>query len=1329
MDNYTILAVDDDPDQLNLLTHFLGDAGFRIKTACNGREGYRVARKEMPDLIISDVMMPVCDGIELCRLIRSDEELSFIPILLVSALQKDTESGVRAFELGADDYLELPYEPMRLIAKAARLIERKRMNDALRQSENRFRSLIENLTDIISILAPDGTILYESPSLENVLGYKPEELIGTNAFDLIHPEDLGRTSEYFKEAVQKPEAAQPIEYRCRHKDNSWRIMESVGKHFNDPENGLVAVINSRDITNQKKALEAKRESEEKFKAQYKGIPIPTSTWKKVGNDFILTDFNDAADEITNRRIADLLGIDASKLYRDMPEILENFHRCFDERATIKSETPYRFRTTGEQKHLDISYVFIPPDNVMVHARDITGELQAQESLRLSEERFRLAALATEDALWDWDLQTNSIWFSDTFYDLLGFSPDEVEANIDLWYKAIHPEDRERIEKHLEEVIESGEHFWMNEYRLCSTDGSFAHIFDRGYIVHNDQGKPVRMTGAAINFTERKRAEQNLRFQKLLLEAQSEASIDGILVISPSGEVISCNHRFGKMWEIPEKVLETKSDEKFLQSVIDKLVDPEEFRETVSYLYENPYLRDQTEIYLKDGRVFERYTSPMQDADDTHFGRVWFFRDITKRKQFEETLSFQVHLLNTVQQAVIATDLNGTVTFWNQFAEKLYGWTAVEALGQSVMNLTTPDIVQEQAAKIMSRLSRGQSWSDEFTVKNKDGKTFPAHITNSPVYDSEGELVGIIGISFDVSEKKEAEKAITEANKRAIREYDRLIKKLTILAQTTGSARDLTTIFRAIFEFTKSTVPCTGFFISLYDAKSQTRIPAYALTEGEEYDVSNLPPMQMSKSPHSRAISTGEVIIENDFQAVMVGQPLVNIGIDKNPSLPQSCLVTPMTMMGRIVGAVEVQSTEPAAFTLEHATVMQMAANIAANAIENVRLLEEEQLRAEQLRLSQRLESVGRMAGGIAHDFNNMLTAINGYSELTLRRLKEDDPIRRNIEEIKKAGERSADLTHQLLAFSRKQVLKPRILDLNEVISDISKMLQRLIGEDIQLNISPDTNLGLIEADPGQLSQVIMNLVVNARDAMPNGGNLFIKTENVFLDREYVYQHFTVRAGSYVMLAVTDTGVGINEDIQQYIFEPFFTTKEVGKGTGLGLATVYGIIKQSGGYIWVYSEVGKGSTFKIYLPRVDEDVQILEENEDAESIPGGTETILLVEDEEMVRNLSHQILKTCGYKVVEARNGVEALSICQKSDLKIDLLMTDVVMPQMGGRELAEKLSQICPQIRLLFTSGYTDDAIIRQGVIKTGENFIQKPFTFEALAKKVREMLDTKNGD
>jgi PAS domain S-box-containing protein len=378
---------------------------------------------------------------------------------------------------------------------------------------------------------------------------------------------------------------------------------------------------------------------------------------------------------------------------------------------------------------------------------------------------------------------------------------------------------------------------------------------------------------------------------------------------------------------------------------------------------------------------------------------------------------------------------------------------------------------------------------------------------------------------------------------------------------------------------------------------------------------------------------------------------------------------------------------------------------------------------EQLRQSQKLEAVGQLAGGIAHDFNNLLTAITGYSDLSLRRLKPDDHIYNNIEQIKKAGERAASLTRQLLAFSRKQILQPKVLDLNSIVSDMDKMLRRLIGEDIDLVSMPGLQLGKVKADPGQLEQVVMNLAINARDAMPQGGKLTIETKNVYLDRAYAQAHVSVTPGRYVMLAVSDTGVGMNAETRERIFEPFFTTKEAGKGTGLGLSTVYGIVKQSGGNIWVYSEVNHGTTFKIYLPLVEEEVST-EPNVIALDLARGTETILMVEDEDALREMIREILELEGYTVLVANNGYEALSICEKYERAIDLLITDVVMPELSGRELAERLSRNCSKAKVLFMSGYTDDAIIRHGVLQAGASFLQKPFSPDALTHKVREVLD-----
>ena len=383
---------------------------------------------------------------------------------------------------------------------------------------------------------------------------------------------------------------------------------------------------------------------------------------------------------------------------------------------------------------------------------------------------------------------------------------------------------------------------------------------------------------------------------------------------------------------------------------------------------------------------------------------------------------------------------------------------------------------------------------------------------------------------------------------------------------------------------------------------------------------------------------------------------------------------------------------------------------------------------EMLRQAQKMESIGTLAGGIAHDFNNLMTAVTGYSELALRRLGPDDPLRPNIEEVKKAGERAATLTRQLLAFSRKQLLQPVVLDLNAIVTGIGKMLPRLIGEDIDLRFELSGSLGQIEADPGQMEQVLMNLAVNARDAMPSGGRLTIKTENVKFAGRFVKHRMVVEPGNYVVLSVSDTGVGMDAETQSQIFEPFFTTKEIGKGTGLGLATVYGIVKQSDGSIWVYSEPGKGSTFRVFLPRANEVAQSEAVDQagdrEAQAGPVGHETILLVEDEETVRNLAKEVLEECGYRLLTASNGDEGLRAYREHSDKIDLVITDVVMPKMSGRQLAERIRAIRPETRVLYMSGFTDDAVVRHGVQADDICFIQKPFSPEALAIKARELLD-----
>ena len=379
---------------------------------------------------------------------------------------------------------------------------------------------------------------------------------------------------------------------------------------------------------------------------------------------------------------------------------------------------------------------------------------------------------------------------------------------------------------------------------------------------------------------------------------------------------------------------------------------------------------------------------------------------------------------------------------------------------------------------------------------------------------------------------------------------------------------------------------------------------------------------------------------------------------------------------------------------------------------------------DQLRQSQKMEAIGRLSGGIAHDFNNLLTVIKGYSQLTLMGLKEGDPLKRNIEEIQRSSDRAANLTRQLLAFSRRQILETKVLDLNSIIKDVDEMLHRIIGEDIELVTLLGGDLGRVKTDRGEIEQVLMNLGVNARDAMPNGGILTIETANVILDDEYACTHIDVKPGQYVMLSVSDTGYGMIPEVRERVFEPFFTTKEKGQGTGLGLSTVYGIVKQSGGNICIHSEPGHGTTFKIYLPQVDEPLDELGESPRIDGIPRGNETILIVEDDEAVRKLAVRVLEKQGYTVLEANQEYEALNFCKERKEPVHLILTDVVMPGMNGRQLIECLKEVRQDFKVLYMSGYTDDAIVHHGVLEMGVDFIRKPFTFEGLARRVREVLN-----
>jgi len=628
-----------------------------------------------------------------------------------------------------------------------------------------------------------------------------------------------------------------------------------------------------------------------------------------------------------------------------------------------------------------------------------------------------------------------------------------------------------------------------------------------------------------------------------------------------------------------------------------------------------------------------------------------------------------HLYDEAPVGYHEVDIEGHIIKVNRTELEMLGCTEEEMLGQFVWKFNADEQITRQRvmAKIAGAIPPGRAF--ERTYKRKDGTTLPVLIEDRLLQNEEGRIIGMRSTIQDITERQQAEEAL----RRSEAKFKRLFDEAPVGYVELDTEGRITQVNR------------TELTMLGYTAEEMIGQAIWKFNVEEEKA------RQTVMAKLSGIMPTGK-----PFERTYKRKDGTSLRILIDDSVIRDA-------EGSITGI--------------HAVIQDVT--------ERKRAEEEMANLQEQLRQSQKMEAVGQLAGGIAHDFNNLLTVIKGYSQLSLLELKEGDPLKANIEEIQKASQRAADLTRQLLAFSRRQILDIKVLNLNTILQDLDRMLHRILGEDIELIYGLAEDLGKVKTDPGQIEQVIMNLAVNARDAMLSGGKLIIETANLELDETYARTHIGATPGHYVMVSVSDTGCGMSSEVKERIFEPFFTTKEKGKGTGLGLSTVYGIVKQSGGYIWVYSEPGCGTTFKIYVPRVEDESSDLDHKEDtAHSLFGG-ETILLVEDEPSVRGLAVRVLREQGYTLLEASNGDEALRIFQEQkDKKISLLMTDVVMPQMGGKELSNRLKILQSDIKVLFISGYTDDAIVHRGVLEPGTNFLQKPFSPAALAHKVRDVLD-----
>jgi len=779
--------------------------------------------------------------------------------------------------------------------------------------------------------------------------------------------------------------------------------------------------------------------------------------------------------------------------------------------------------------------------------------------------------------------------------------------------------------------------------------------------------PVALSRALIDKTHREEAarlQEQIAYAKRDWELTFDSVPDPVMLVNEECSIQRANRALVELVGLELSQIIGKH----CYEVLHRLDKPREDCPALRFLKTGTEARgDLEEPWL--GKIFDLTTSPLRDSSGALKGSVIVLRDITEHRRVEELLQEGRKELQTIIDSVPA------LVFYKDKTNRL---VRVNRPFSEAMGMPKKEMENRICSELWPETAEGYWLDDREVIESGRPKrniietiktareTRWLQTDKIPYLDEGGNVVGIIGFSVDITERKRAEEALRESEEH----FRRFIENVPVgVYRTTPDGRVLM---------------ANSALLRMLGYDSWQELASRNL-EGDSFEAGY--PRSAFREQIEREGEVGGLEAawkRRDGSVVFVRESARTFRTDAGRVLYYDGIVEDVTERRRL---------------------------------------------EEQLRQAQKMEAVGRLAGGVAHDFNNLLTVIIGYSDLLLEKLSAGDGMRPPVEEIKKAADRAASLTRQLLAFSRKQMLQPQLLDLNRLLTNVDEMLRRMIGEDIELVTHLPSGLGRVKADPGQIEQVIMNLAVNARDAMPQGGQLTLEAANVELDSSYVSSHESVLPGHYVMIAMSDTGIGMDAETQAHIFEPFFTTKGQGKGTGLGLATTYGIVKQSEGHIWVYSEPGKGTTFKVYLPRIDQAVEVIAPtNAPVDKLSLGCETILLVEDEEAVCSLVRGVLESRGYDVLEAKGAYDALEIGGRHKKHIHLLLTDVVMPQVSGRELAEHLAPLHPETKVLYMSGYADHAVVHHGLLEPGTVFLQKPFTPDALARKVREVLDGVGG-
>ena len=886
------------------------------------------------------------------------------------------------------------------------------------------------------------------------------------------------------------------------------------------------------------------------------------------------------------------------------------------------------------------------------ALDLAGVVIIEYSIPFNDDRYRGGPWA---AILGYELQE---------------MPLQSEERLEWVINHIHPDDMATAKQEFFDYVGGQKEDYHYEWRMKHKSGRW--IWVDGHITalkRDESGRPTRILSTTQDITHLKQTEHELRGVENRLTGIIDSALDAIITINAEQQIVLFNASAEKMFGWP-------ADE-VLGQPLDRLI-MERYQQAhrqhiAAFGQTNIANRPMTERDYVTGRRATGEEFPIEvSISQTHIDGQSLYtaimRDISERVQVETQLHYQANLLENVSDAIIATDLNFIIQSWNKAAEKMYGLTAAEVIGQSAADVLTTTYPEDNRDALVAQFRQNGRWQGEVVQYHQDGTPFDVLVSSTILMDKEGRPIGAVTVNRDITERKQVEEALRR-NEQILQFF--VENAPAAIAMFDRDLRYIAASRRYALDYDVGDQPMVGR--SIYEV-----LPAISLSERWHGII---------QRSLAGAVEKAE---EDSFQRT--NGKLEWVRWEVRPWHEPS---------GEIGGVI---------FFSE--------------------LITERKALEEQYYQAQKMEAIGHLAGGIAHDFNNILVPIIGYAELGMMQVAPGEQLYTDLDHIRQAAERAADLTRQILAFSRKQVLQMRLLDLNPLITDFQNMLQRLISETIILQTVLTPDLYPVQADQAQLEQVLLNLTVNARDAMPDGGTLTIETANIYLDESYVQKHVDIHTpGHYVMVAVSDTGYGMDAPTQAQIFEPFFTTKDRGKGTGLGLATVFGIVRQHQGHIWGYSEPNRGTTFKIYLPQAKDTDPAADATPTIE--PGslyGVETILVVEDEEMVRKLAVETLEAHGYHVLEAANSSHCLHLAAEYDGSIQLLLTDVIMPGLNGYELYQQLLEHQPDLQVLYMSGYTDNVIAHHGILYDGINFLQKPFTILKLLQKVRIVLGEDEG-